>query len=202
MQIPPGRAGRLWLQRRLEAAERSADVLDQKRQALVELERSLAKELRSAEAAWEAASRDAGVWLSRALTLSGPARLDLVAHYTPAAHVDVRRQNRLGVRYPAMAEVQLPPQEDTTALGGSSAVHGAVEAHRQALSAGAELARARTAHAAVEAELASVVRRRRAIERRWVPRHERALDQLELSLDEGEREDLLRLLWFTGEAQP
>ena len=35
LRVPPGRAGRLWLVRRLEIARRGVNVLDQKRQALV-----------------------------------------------------------------------------------------------------------------------------------------------------------------------
>ena len=35
LRPPPGRAGRLWLLRRIDAGGRGGDVLDQKRQALL-----------------------------------------------------------------------------------------------------------------------------------------------------------------------
>ena len=195
-RVPPGRVGRAWLQRRLAVAHRSVDVLDQKRRALIKLERALDEEMRETGAAWVTAAEAAAEWLARASTLSGPRRLNLVAHYTPPAAIDIRRENTLGVVHPSHVELSLPPRTDTVALGGSSAVASAVDAHRRALDAAATHAAIATAHRAVSSELAATTRRVRAIERRWIPMHEHALERLELQLDEGEREDLARLRWL------
>ncbi len=175
-------------------------MLNQKRLALLKLERALDEELRKTRAAWVAAADSAAEWLARANTLSGPRRLNLVAHYTPHAGIDIRRENTLGVVHPSHVELSLPPPSDTVALGGSSAVASAAAAHRRALDAAATHAAIATAHRAVSAELAATTRRTRAIERRWIPMHEHALERLELQLDEAEREDLARRRWLAPQA--
>ena len=53
MLIQPGRAGRLWLLRRLDVARRGADVLDQKRQTLLREQERLAKRLAETTTEWE-----------------------------------------------------------------------------------------------------------------------------------------------------
>jgi V/A-type H+/Na+-transporting ATPase subunit D len=66
------------------------------------------------------------------------------------------------------------------------------QAHRDALAAAAAAAAARAAHDAVERELVATSRRLRAIEHRWIPEHERALRELEITLAERELEDVVR----------
>ena len=70
-----------------------------------------------------------------------------------------------------------------------------------------EAARAATRYAIAEraeselsAELGRAARRLRALRERSIPRHEQALAALDLALDEGQREQALRVRWFT-EAQ-
>jgi V/A-type H+-transporting ATPase subunit D len=54
------------------------------------------------------------------------------------------------------------------------------------------------ATAIVSAELAATRSRRRAVERRWIPRMEEQLRSIEQVLEEQELEDILRLHWAAG----
>jgi vacuolar-type H+-ATPase subunit D/Vma8 len=78
---------------------------------------------------------------------------------------------------------------------GGAALEPAAAAHRRAVEAAARYAAARSSHRRVAAELALTARRLRTIERRWLPEHERALVELELRLDEEEREESGRIRW-------
>ncbi len=203
LRVPPGRSGRLWLERRLEAARRGADVLDQKRRALLRLERGLAAGLDAAKADWETEAATASEWLVRAATLSGQRRVRLaLVHGREPAAVSVSWHNSLGVVYPERCEVGLPEPTDIAALGGSAALAEAADAHRRALEAAARYGVAKTAHARVAAELAATALRARAIERRWIPEHEAALTRLRLSLDEAEREEAARTRWVKDHLRP
>ncbi|HYA09559.1 MAG TPA: V-type ATP synthase subunit D, partial [Gaiellaceae bacterium] len=82
LRLPTGRAGRPWLVRRLATARRGAEVLDQKRQALLRLERRLAELLSEAEADWTEAAREAETWLARAAVIGGERALELAAFYS------------------------------------------------------------------------------------------------------------------------
>lgn len=196
LRVPTGRAGRPWLARRLEIARRGADVLDQKRQALLRLERRLEGLVSEARAEWEESAREAEHWLERALVVGGPRAFELACFYSrEPARVEIEWRRSLGVVYPDDAEVSLAGAPDLSALGGSSALLYAAAAHRRALEAAARHGAVSLAYGRVAAELRATTRRLRAVERRWIPRHEAALAALELALDEGEREDAARLRW-------
>jgi vacuolar-type H+-ATPase subunit D/Vma8 len=127
-------------------AGRATDVLEQKRTALQQRQRELAPQVEGARAAWESAAREAAGWLERARVLSGERSLRLAAfHAGGPASVRVRWQNALGVVHPVEARVELPMPIDVAALGGSSTVAVAVDAHRRALEAAARYAVIRTA---------------------------------------------------------
>ncbi|HTS72322.1 MAG TPA: V-type ATP synthase subunit D [Gaiellaceae bacterium] len=197
LRLPTGRAGRPWLVRRLATARRGAEVLDQKRQALLRLERRLAELLSEAEADWLEAAREAETWLARAAVIGGERALELAAFYSrEPARIEIAWRRTLGLAYPAEAAVTHAPAPDLSALGGSSALVYAGAAHRSALAAAAAFATTRLAHERAAAELKATTRRLRAVERRWIPRHEEALAALELALDEGEREEAARIRWI------
>ncbi len=196
LRVPPGRAGRPWLAHRLEVAHRGAEVLDEKRQALLRLARRFVQLAAEAGDEWEQAAREAERWLARSLLLGGERALELAAFYSRGpARVHVGWRRSLGLVYPAEAEVSPGPAPDLSALGGSSALVYAAAAHRRALEAAARYGAARVAHERVAAELQATTRRLRAVERRWIPEHEAALAALELALDETEREDSARVRW-------
>jgi V/A-type H+/Na+-transporting ATPase subunit D len=198
LRIPPGRAGRLWLLRRLAVTRRGRDVLEQKQRALLGQLARLETELAEARDAWNETAREAEVWWQRAAVLAGERPLELsCATQTAAAHVSLEWRNALGVFYPAEADVVVSDGELFPA-GGSAALAYAAERHRLALEAAARLGAAQLAHARVSAELRSTRLRVRAIERRWLPALEAALQTLELALDETEREDAVRVRWFAA----
>jgi H(+)-transporting ATP synthase subunit D len=202
LRIPAGRAGRLWLLGRIDAGRRGAAVLEQKRQALLREQFRVGELLAGAERDWDAAAREAAEWLRRAAVLAGGRPLRLAALHSGAdARVDVDWRNALGVAYPAQARVELPGQS-LSSFGGTAAVGQAAAAHRRAVEAAARFAVLRTAHERLGAELRRTARRLRAIERRWLPEHERALAALELSLDEIEREEIARVRWTAAHVRP
>jgi V/A-type H+/Na+-transporting ATPase subunit D len=99
----------------------------------------------------------------------------------------------MGVTRPQAVGLDQAPAPDVSSLGGSSALHCATLAYRRATAAAAQQSAAQIALERVAGELARVARRVRAIERRWIPRHERQLAMLELSLEETEREEAARM---------
>ncbi len=198
LRLPPGRAGRLWLLHRIDAGRRGDDVLDQKRQALVREELRLRAEVADAEADWRRSAADARRWLDRAALLGGERGLDLARfHAGGPAEIELTWRSTLGVRHPAEARV-VPLDETPSTLAGTAALVPAAEAHRRALEAGARYAVASVSHRRVAAELALTARRLRTIERRWLPEHEAALHELEIRLDEEEREESGRIRWAAG----
>jgi V/A-type H+-transporting ATPase subunit D len=182
--------------RRLEVARRGADVLEQKRHALLREQRVFTERLSETEAEWHARAAEAARWNDRALVTAGPRRLRLAALYRrDRATVDIEWRNTLGTVFPATARLRLEEPPDFIALGGGATVVLAERAHVEALRAAMTYAAVRAAFDAITAELAATTRRLRAIERRWIPQHEAALHALELSLDEQQVEDMVRSRW-------
>jgi V/A-type H+/Na+-transporting ATPase subunit D len=197
-RVPPGRAGRLWLVRRLETARRGLDVLEQKRQALFREQARLAGSRAATQHAWAECAREAAAWGDRALAVAGERRLRLAAAgVTEPCTVEVEWRNALGTALPVSATVRPAAGADLVALGGGSAVALAARAHTEAVAAAAAEAAARAAWEALREELEATTRRQRAIERRWIPEHEAELQRVELALDEREREEIARARWAT-----
>lgn len=195
IRVQPGRAGRLSLLRRLGVARRGRDVLEHKRHALLR-QLDHIEELRAVvRREWDERAREAEVWWQRAAVLAGERPLELAcASVHGAADVRLVWRNSLGVVYPSDAAVSVPAGELFPA-GGSSALAYAAHAHRHALEAAAQLGATDLAYARTERELAATTQRLRALERRWIPEHQRALRALELALEEGYREEATRTRW-------
>jgi V/A-type H+/Na+-transporting ATPase subunit D len=202
LRFPPGRPGRLWLRRRLEVARRGHDVLEQKQHALRRQLERLDELLAEARREWEARAADAERWWQRAALLAGERPLELACGAAHArAEVNVTWRNALGVVYPSDASVSLPAAEPFPA-GGSAALAYAAEAHRRALEAAAGLGAAELAHERTARELQRTTQRLRALERRWIPEHERVLREVELALDESDREEAARVRWVIRRHAP
>ena len=103
----------------------------------------------------------------------------------------------MGAGLPAAQRVELPEAPPLSALGASAATVMLERACRDATLAAVRCAVAERAEAEVSAELARAVRRLRALENRWIPQHEQALAQLDLALDESQREQAARVRWLT-----
>ena len=188
LAVPPGRAGRLWLTRRLAVARRGADLLDRKLQVLRrELDQRRGWEA-SAAAEWQRRQADADSWLLRAALLGGERAVRLAAADT-FAEVTISYAATMGVRYPTDATCITPPP-----MGGDGpALAAAREAHRVALAAAVQHAAAAEAFRVLEAETIATRYRLRAVRDRWIPRLEQALAEVTFALEELERADAARL---------
>jgi V/A-type H+-transporting ATPase subunit D len=186
--VPPGRAGRLWLQRRLETARRGAELLDRKLRILqAQLDRARESAAQSA-AEWRRSQAEAESWLLRAALLGGQRAIRL-ADDGLFADVTVSYAATVGIRYPAGATCVIPP----TAAWDGPALAGARQAHRAALAVAVRHAAAAEAERVIEAEALATRHRLRAIRDRWIPRLEHALAEVTFAIEEQEQADAARL---------
>jgi len=188
LAVPPGRAGRIWLVRRLETARRGADLLDRKLLILqAELARRQAAAVRT-RAHWDRCDADAQRWLLRAALLGGQRAIRL-ADDGQGADVTISYQQAMGVRYPSRAACLFP----SPSTWDNPVMAGARQAHRAALAAAADHAAAAAAVRIVDAEVRATRYRLRAVQDRWIPRLEQALGEVTFALEEQERSDAARL---------
>jgi len=196
IRVPLGRAGQVWLRRRLETARRGIDILSRKQRLLaVERER---REPTAADtrAAWIDACQQAEVWCSRALRIGHEHQIPLVsAHLESPATVTIDWQNVMAVAIPENARCRFPDLTLASASGGSSATDRAVQALAVAVERAADHAALQRALANIDQELVQTRRRLRLLERRRLPQLERALRESRERLEQSEREDTLRLRW-------
>lgn len=195
-QVPPGRAGRLWLRGRLASARRSMELLDRKRQLLRHERNRLAELREETHRHWVISCSEAETWGLRASILGGMADVALSsAAVAGGARVDVTWRNTMGVRHPDDPRCALPALAPADAAAANAAVAPAAASYRRALEAGVAYAVADTSFKVVDLELRDTERRLRAIERRRVPLLEDGLRRLELHLDELEREERVVTRW-------
>lgn len=203
LRIPPGRAGRLWLIRRLEVARRGEELLDRKRQVLLREQARVRSEAAEARQAWEDAAAKVTLWTARASMLDGPGRLDLLARYAgEPAYIEVSQSNLMGARIPSVQRITVPDPPPLSTLGGSCAAVLLARVWCEATRAATRYAVAQRAEREVVAELRRAARRLRAVQERWIPQHEQALAQLNLELDESQREQAARVRWLTRRPAP
>jgi V/A-type H+-transporting ATPase subunit D len=198
--VPPGRAGRAWLHRRRATAERGREQLDRKvRILLPERERLWIQAVRHRKA-WVSACAEARTWLLRAEVLGGQDGIRC-ATASQQVTVDVRWSTTMGLRYPSSAEVTTNTDR-TSFPPGNAALTPAAAAFRSALLAGVRTAAAEQALRRIDAEISVTRRRLRALDKRWLPRLNEQLTRLELTLEQAEQEDGLRLRLAAAAASP
>lgn len=190
---PPGRSGRLWLQRRLATARRGAGLLDLKVLLLRREEERFAALAQHTGAVWEECCAEADRWLLRATAVGG--QRGLRPDGRGAAAVDITWASVMGVRYPDSATCQVPSEPSGRPVSATAAAPLAAAAYQDALAAGVAHAVAHAAAQVVAAEVVTTRGRLRAIEDRWVPELETALHTLDGTLDELERAEGVRLRW-------
>jgi len=186
VRVPPGRAGRLWLRRRLAAADRGAGLLEQKLRGLRAEHRRLADSAAAGARRWTEQARTADTWAIRAALLTGDRGLRL-ADTGESADVRVDWVVWMGVRYPAGAHCALPVD---VPVGGAAVVQAA-RAYRAALDTAVRLAADEAAVGVLAAEIAATGRRVRALRRRWIPMLVTELARVELALDEQDRAEAI-----------
>lgn len=191
---PPGRTGVLWLQHRLDLARRAAERLDQKLRVLRTEQASVALELERTGPAWERAYREACTWLERTALLCGEEALRPLAGQ-PSAEVRVTWTTSMGVTFPSHASCSFPALDPDEAPVPSAAFPEAREACRRALEAAVRHAVVSRAAAELDVEVRRTRVRLRAVEQRWAPRLETALEAARTELDEAEHAEGVRLRW-------
>ena len=197
-RVPPGRAGRIWLRRRLDTAERGRAQLDRKLRILLpELQRRRLQADRF-DREWREACAQARTWLLRVAVLGGEDAV-LGAAAAEPARVEVSWASTMGLGYPAAAELVTKPV--AAVPPANAAVVPAVDAFEAALRVGVRSAAANEAVRRVEAEIAVTRRRMRALERRWMPWLRETLAEREAALEQAEREDGVRLRRAVGSAE-
>ena len=198
LHMPPGRAGRLWLQHRLSTAQHGAELLDHKLRILRTEREQLALQQDRMAAEWDSASREADSWLLRAVLLSGQRSVRLAAAPAPA-EVRIAWQQSMGVRYPAEATGTVPAPSPDAPPPGNAALVAARDCYRRAVAAAVQQAAIETAVRVLEAQETATRRRLQAIEDRWIPRLQQALAELQFKLEEDEHTDAVRLRWAAGD---
>ncbi|MFJ3336244.1 V-type ATP synthase subunit D [Streptomyces sp. NPDC086766] len=195
---PPGRAGRLRLRRRLDAAQRGADLLERKLRLLLDRLRALEDTARAAEERWRALTAEAEEWLLKGVVIAGEGA---VAEAAPAATgtLDVRWAALMGVRHPDGSHWTPPARDPGEALARTTALVHAETAYRDAVGAGAEYAVARTAAALLTEEATRTRQRVRALRRHWIPRLTAELAAADQALEQAEHEESVRRRWAAAE---
>jgi V/A-type H+-transporting ATPase subunit D len=210
-QVPPGRAGRLWLLGRLASARRSVELLDRKRQLLRRELSRLATMRDEARQSWVISCVEAERWGLRATVLGGASGVALsAAAVAGRANVEVAWRNTMGVRHPDQPRCALASLSPAEAAAANAAVAPAAASYRRALEAAVSYAAVDTSWRLLDAELHSTARRLRAIERHRLPALSDALRRLDLRLDELEQEERVVTRWaqrrrqgqFGGPAAP
>jgi len=197
LAVPPGRAGRLRLERRLQVARRGADLLDRKLRIFQRELPGLRADAAHAARDWERCAADADRWLLRAALLGGQRAIRLASDDAPA-ELDVGYAVTVGVRHPATCACTFPPPQDWAGPTIGAARH----AHQVALEAAARSAAASAALRIMEAEAAATRLRLRAVKDRWIPLLEEARAAVALAIDEQERADGARLRLAMGRSLP
>ena len=192
--VPPGRAGRLWLLERLHTAERGVELLDSKLRVLRREQRRYHLHAERTAQRWTAACREAQLWQLRAVLLGGH-RAQRAALPPEPAQVDIDWTVVMGVRHPRAATVRGGEPDPMAAAPSNAALVQAVPAFRAALDAGAQHAVATEAVRRIDAEVEATRRRLRAVQDRWIPRLADALREVEMALEELELAEGSRLRW-------
>jgi V/A-type H+-transporting ATPase subunit D len=191
---PPGRGGRVWLQRRLVTARRGAGLLDLRLRVLCREEERFTALAQRTGTLWDERCTEAERWLLRAAAVGGQRGLRPDGP-AGSATVDISWASVMGVRYPASATCRIPPVSPCASVPATAALPLAAGAYRAALEAGVAHAVAHAAARVVAAEVVTTRGRLRAIEDRWIPELEAGLHALDVALDELERAEAVRLRW-------
>ena len=183
------RAGRLRLVARYDLATHAAELLRSKEEALERERVRLKGHAKRTRGEWVSACDAAASALVRARMLGASREL---AHRraTSAASMTPDWQASMGIVYPGA--VACEPGE-RPAVTSTAALGPAIDAYRVALVAAGPHAAASEAVDRLSAELAATRRRRRAIEDRLLPTLGSELLELDLHLDELDRDEALRV---------
>ena len=189
--VPPGRAGRLWLERRIGVARRAADVLDRRLRILATHQARLEADADRAEDDWRGRHTEATTWLPRAAVLGQRRGIRAAAADRPEAEIELGREVVAGVAYPVLVGFTAGSRLPSAGPVATAAAEPAARACAAALEAAVRYALADAAVRAVRREAEQTRVRRRAVENSWLPRLEERLRALTAELDEQERAEAI-----------
>jgi vacuolar-type H+-ATPase subunit D/Vma8 len=193
------RAARLRLIGRLDLARHASELLHGKEQALQRERVRLEGHADRARRDWAESCEDGATWLQRARCLGASNELAELSERGPRpAAVTIEWQTSMGITYPGDVDC-LPAHQ--TGLSSTAALQPTVDAFHRALRCAATHASTSAALARLDSELAATRRRRRAIADRLIPTLEGELVDLELHLDEQDREEALRVHLARGQRE-
>jgi V/A-type H+-transporting ATPase subunit D len=193
MRVPPGRAGRLWLEQRLGVAQHAGEQLKNKLAILNRDEQRIAQRVAEGTGEWQRLCQEAETWTLRAAVLSGRRALRIASDGT-TAQAEIAMGFTIGVEHPISGVVRLKQRQDPPVVG-STAVMLAADAAHAAVEAALSAAVAAAALRALRSEIATTRRTLRAVEQRWIPRLSTALAQIRLELEELEHAEAIRHRW-------
>ena len=99
MRIPPGRAGRLWLERRLATAQHAGKLLTQKLAILNREEQRLVQRAEEGTGQWRRLCTESETWTLRAAVLSSRRALRLASDGT-TAQAEIAMGFTIGIEHP------------------------------------------------------------------------------------------------------
>ena len=105
--VPPGRAGRSWLRRRLATAERGREQMDRKLRILFPEQQRLHIQADRQRTEWASACAEADRWLVRAVLLGGQDALRQASTARPVG-VEVEWSTAMGLSYPSGQSCRSP----------------------------------------------------------------------------------------------
>lgn len=193
---PPGRSGKLWLQRRISIAEHGASRLEHKLQLLQRAYGNWTQRQPAAVQAWHDACQAAELWWLRACIADGRETTERLGRGR-VVELGVTPVTTAGRRHPGGAACGFDPGEVEPPVL-STALLQALPALEAAVRAAAELAVVDAARAALAAEIAVTQRRIRALRIRLLPQARSALAAVDLELEEAEHGDAVRVRRAAG----
>jgi vacuolar-type H+-ATPase subunit D/Vma8 len=183
------RAGRLRLIARLELATHASALLRSKEEVLERERIRLEGHAKRASAEWARICDVAASDLVRARMLGASGELARLRERGTAT-VTPDWQTSMGIVYPGGVECEPGQRSGVTT---TAALRPAADSYRAALATAGQHAAASAAVERLDAELGATRRRRRAIEDRLQPALAASLHELDLHLDEADRDEALRV---------
>ena len=133
--MPPGRAGRLWLERRIGVARRAADVLDRRLRILAAHQTQLEADAARADVDWRERHAEAEAWLLRVAVVAHRRGIRAAASDRPAAEIELGREVVAGVAYPVLVRFAVGEPAPSAAPVATAAADPAARACAAALEA-------------------------------------------------------------------
>ena len=122
MRIPPGRAGRLWLERRLATAQHAGKLLTQKLAILNREEQRLVQRAEEGTGQWRRLCTESETWTLRAAVLSSRRALRLASDGT-TAQAEIAMGFTIGIEHPVGGVVHRK-QQDLPVVGSAAVSPG------------------------------------------------------------------------------